>query len=80
MFSVKWEKEAIGYEEVFSVKRVWVRREQIPEESTFNVEMQDGTQTTYQFGTFYVMNENGKTVAVYHFPQKEIAQDEPHNH
>lgn len=63
MFTVKWIKREIGYEEVFDADRVWIRDD--ADGHIFYVKRGDDI-VPFKNGDFYVMNPNGKTVADYH--------------
>lgn len=72
MFTVTWREWE--YEEVFQVTRIWVRQSRQPmtgngnppqQNDTLGVEFPDGDTRIFVNGKFFVMNEQGKTVATY---------------
>lgn len=68
-YTVLWKKPRIGYEEVLPpAKRVWLRDKAQDNDppACLGIEFTDKEIVMYDNGDFYVMNENGKTVAQYH--------------
>jgi len=68
MLTVKWIKQDIGYEEIFSANRVWLRWKMHENDapSKLMVEKVDqGEVLEFTEGQFYIMNFEGKTVGNY---------------
>ena len=62
MLTVKWQKK--GYEQIIPSISTWFRDDQ--DGRILFVEKSSNFIEQYDDGDFYVMNENGKTVADYH--------------
>ena len=84
MLTVRWIRKDIGYEEVFEARRVWFRSQEVVGYSgnkvdikqVVGMELMNGDTTTLDAGSFFVMNESGKTVADYHLGRKAFTESE----